>query len=648
MNIKINRRNTSLALLALTVVLMQAPLAIAASLNNDSRDLSTISVSNYSRNPSCSTCWSSNATAEVGDTIAFQIYYHNTGSDMATNLRTRISTSINGDGRTVNATGNVWADNAGLISGAASVAMLSSQRIDSLTFLNARWYPNQSGSSASLPSGQSPSDVMGGTGLNLGSIGPGWSTQGNVVVTYRVEGTKDASDGPTVTTFSATGIDRESAQLRGEANPRGESTRVWFEWGRSSYNLNRETSDQSIGSSNRTTEFSASISGLDPDTTYFYRALARNSFDTTRGEIKILDTLGERRTDRPTVRILATTGITTSSANIRGEVGSNESRTDAWFEWGTNPNNLIGRTGVVSVGSGSGFTNVSSFLGGLSPNTTYYYRVAAENNAGTSFSVIESFRTNVVFIPPAPSAPEVITQVVRVVQGEAVAPAEQAIKFTLEADRSEINKSKIIYFVNYRNLTNGVLRDGVVEVHLSDKLEFVDSDRQVDEVRGNTLVFKLGAIRSGDRGEIEIETKGTGLNRGDHVTVVANLIYLNASNVKYIVSATDTAEIAKADLAGGGSTATILDAFKEFFTNPIFWLLITLSLLYLVYRFLTARRQPPIYPSASRLYGTAYPPQPTAPLKPSGQADGSEISMYPASPQAPLLPPRLLEGPPFG
>lgn len=752
------KRSTSLALLALVVILTQAPMALAAAnLNNDPQDRPTLRVTNYTSNPDCNQCWSSSANVAVDEIASFIIYYHNTGPDTASNLKAKISYSISGDGRTINVSGSVSADNAGISSGNAQVFLPSGSEATSLTHLTTIWRPNQTTSgSASLPSGQSGSEVLGGSGLNIGDIAPGWPTQGSVVVRFRVEGfdspppppggrpvattlsasdmTRDSAslrgqvspsgkltsawfewgrsssnldretgerfiderasseslsasitdlepnttyfyravalnffgisrgevrsfttsgsrtqDVPAVSTFSATGIDRESARLRGEANPRGESTRVWFEWGRSSSNLNRETSDQSIGGGNSTIEFSSSISGLDFDTTYYYRAIARNSFGTVRGEIKILDTLGGIRIDRPTVRVLATTGITTSLANIRGEVDPNESRTDAWFEWGTNPNNLANRTGIVSVGSGSGFTNVSSFLSGLSPNTTYYYRTAAKNNAGTSFSAIENFRTNVIFTPSVPSAPAVITQVVRVVQGEATAPAEQAIKFTLEADKSEVSKKKIVYFVNYGNLTNGTLRDGVVELNLPDKLEFVDSDRQVNEVRDKTLVFKLGAIRSGDRGRIEVKTEGADLKGGDQVTVAASLSYLNGNNIKYVVSATDITAITKADLTKGGSTATILDAFKEFFTNPIFWLLITFLVLYLIYRFLTARRQPPIYPSAGGLHGTAYPPQPPAPMKkPSEQAGGPEMPMYPASPQAPLLPPRLPEGPPFG
>ena len=43
--------------------------------------------------------------------------------------------------------------------------------------------------------------------------------------------------------------------------------------------------------------------------------------------------------------------------------------------------------------SGSGDTPVSAVLGGLAPNTTYYYRVVATNAAGTTNGAEQSFRT---------------------------------------------------------------------------------------------------------------------------------------------------------------------------------------------------------------------------------------------------------------
>ena len=308
----------------------------------------------------------------------------------------------------------------------------------------------------------------------------------------------------------------------------------------------------------------------------------------------------------------------------------NGSATTAFFEWGTDPNNLSIRTGNLSVGSGNSFTGISSFLTGLNSNTTYYYRVVAENREGRSVSSIENFRTNT-FVSPPP----VITKVIRVFEKEAAVPAEEVIKLKLEMDKSELSEDRITYVVTWENLTKRTLRDASIEVRLPEELEFDDASRSVDEIRDNTLIFRLGTIRGGERGEIEIETSVEKLEAGDVITTTATLSYIDTNNVRYIVAVEDKSEITAEDLAGGGLTATILDALKDFFTNPIFWILIALLLLYLIYRFLTARREPPMYPpTGGGPAVVAYPP-----------TGGPGAQMYSAPPPAP---PRAPEPPPFG
>jgi len=693
-------KNKKLSLLILTGILVlvsAAPVfAAGANLNNDPKDRPTLRVTNYTSNPDCNACWSTTANVNVGEIAAFAVYYHNTGPATAQNLRIRISTSLGGDGQTVNANATVWADNANAVTGSSQIIIPSGKRATSLTHLATIWRPNQTVSgSASLPFGQNGTEVLGSNGLNLGDIAPGWSTQGSLIIRFRVEGTdigqepsvdtlsataidresarlrgevnprgdstrvwfewgtsssnlnrttldqsagsgnsliefsssltgldpdttyffravaqnsfgtvrgsirsfttkRSGDEAPDVTTLSATSIDEASARLRGEVNPRGDSTRVWFEWGRSSSNLNRETSDQSVGSGNSFVDFSASVSGLDPDTTYFYRAVAQNSFGTVTGEIRSFTT--ERTSpaiSRPSVAILPPTGVTANSATIRGQVNPNGSETNVWFEWGINPDNLIGRTTTISAGRGNSFVNVQSFLSLLGAGTTYYYRLVAENSAGRSLSAIESFRTTSLAVtsPPVSPTPSVARQVVRVIERATAPPAEELVKLTLEADKRELRKNKINYTVSYENLTKRTLRDASIEVTLPDELDFVDADRNPDEIRDNNLVFRLGTVGGGERGEITIETEGKNLKSGDRLIVGANLSYLNGNNVRYIINATEITEITKEDLSGG-FTAVALGALRDFVTNPVLWLIVAIFILYLLYRFFSQRKGP--------------------------------------------------------
>ena len=51
------------------------------------------------------------------------------------------------------------------------------------------------------------------------------------------------------------------------------------------------------------------------------------------------------------------------------------------------------QTANQSIGSGATSQTVSDNLSGLNPSTTYYYRIATSNNAGTSRGSILSFST---------------------------------------------------------------------------------------------------------------------------------------------------------------------------------------------------------------------------------------------------------------
>lgn len=124
----------------------------------------------------------------------------------------------------------------------------------------------------------------------------------------------DDNDGerPDVTTNPATNIDRDEAILRGDVDGNGLSTRVWFEYSRDKDDVEdgdgTETSEQSTGSGSQ--DFSRRITGLRENTTYHFRAVARNSEGTDLGNIRSFrtdddDDDNDDDEDRPTVDIFA-------------------------------------------------------------------------------------------------------------------------------------------------------------------------------------------------------------------------------------------------------------------------------------------------------------------------------------------------------
>ncbi len=95
---------------------------------------------------------------------------------------------------------------------------------------------------------------------------------------------------------------------------------------------------------------------------------------------------------KPTVTTSAATSITATSSVLNGNITAN-SATSRGFASSTSSTLTTG----VSTTTTSGTFGISAFtgsMGGLNPNTTYYFRAFATNADGTSFGSIQSFTTS--------------------------------------------------------------------------------------------------------------------------------------------------------------------------------------------------------------------------------------------------------------
>ncbi len=87
--------------------------------------------------------------------------------------------------------------------------------------------------------------------------------------------------------------------------------------------------------------------------------------------------------------------IGSTSARMNATVNPNGRATNSWFEWGTDPSLAVFEsTAPQSVGSGTADERVRRRLFGLSPATTYYYRVVASSAGGYARGGIVSFTTD--------------------------------------------------------------------------------------------------------------------------------------------------------------------------------------------------------------------------------------------------------------
>src|SRR3989344_3799132 len=201
-------------------------------------------------------------------------------------------------------------------------------------------------------------------------------------------------------------ITEKSAKLNGQANPSEmPDAYAWFEWGISGRpGVVYETTHQSVSSwyGNTLTDTSADIVGLAPSTQYFYRQIVENGrgkdvgqtlYFTTKVLVIGVPPLVIAETDSPSA-------VGETTVTLRGYVSPHgDTTTKAWFDWGTSQR-LEGQTSKVGVSSNANF--FESALSSLTPGTTYFYRIVAENFAGRTYGAIRILNT----AGPPPPPPE--------------------------------------------------------------------------------------------------------------------------------------------------------------------------------------------------------------------------------------------------
>jgi len=185
---------------------------------------------------------------------------------------------------------------------------------------------------------------------------------------------------PWAVTLPATEVSYTSARLNGIAHP-GWGGSFAFEWGTSTAFGNWTSPNQMLPGTNAV-PFSALLSGLTPNTTYYFCA----SHTGGDCDYRSFTTLPEA----PQVSTLHAAAVSTNSAMLNGTVNPNAWSTTAWFQWGatTNYGNL---TAVTPLGNGT--TGLHTPLAGLTPSVTYHFRIVAMNDYGLVYGSDQSFTT---------------------------------------------------------------------------------------------------------------------------------------------------------------------------------------------------------------------------------------------------------------
>lgn len=191
---------------------------------------------------------------------------------------------------------------------------------------------------------------------------------------------------PSVTTNPATSVESNSATLNGTLDDDGgEACDCGFEWGETiAYGNITPTQSRTTGQT-----FAQTITGLDPNKTYHFRAVATNSAGTSYGADRTFKTL----VAIPTVTTDPATGLGAVLATLNGTLDSDGGEAcNCGFEWGLDTGYGV-TTPTQSKITGETFSQV---IHGLSPGTVYHFRAFATNSVGTSYGADRTFTTALV------------------------------------------------------------------------------------------------------------------------------------------------------------------------------------------------------------------------------------------------------------
>jgi len=192
-----------------------------------------------------------------------------------------------------------------------------------------------------------------------------------------------------LTTSSVTSITETSAVSGGNITDDGGSAVIargvcWSTSSGPDLTGDHTTDDSGMGS------YASSITGLDPNTTYYVRAYATNGEGTAYGN-ELSFTTGSSPS-LPTLTTTMVSSIATNSAKSGGSITDDGGTTVVARGVCWNISNNPDLSDYYTT-DGGGTGTFTSNITGLEPNTTYYVRAYATNSTGTAYGNELSFTT---------------------------------------------------------------------------------------------------------------------------------------------------------------------------------------------------------------------------------------------------------------
>ena len=372
-----------------------------------------------------------------------------------------------------------------------------------------------------------------GTCNSTGVVGESTSPTGEVVIGTPTPGTggnggndgnintQDSHGYSTPHTYEAGPVTGTTVTFNGMVESNG-LTEVWFEYGTTNGSFSNTYGYRKVG--NGKYDIVSTISNLSGETTYYYRLASKNASNIYHGEIKTFTTgrgyPSVRGYGQPYVETTGVRYVSPNSAVVVAKINANAGSTTYWFEYGTSSVSSMwnGRTMLMSVSADTYWYERAYGITGLAANTTYYYRVVAQNPNGTSYGLVKSFTTptyasyntsNVTYKPTVIkkySGATSSSSDTEDISSDEVINASIILDSFVSKDEAAAG-DEIKLTLTYRNTGDKKAKDAILKVSLPSEVEFVSSNVTPSSKLGSELKFTLGNISGSNQSDIEIIVK---------------------------------------------------------------------------------------------------------------------------------------------
>jgi len=221
-------------------------------------------------------------------------------------------------------------------------------------------------------------------------------TSFGAVLTFRLD-----TPAPTVATQAATSVTATAATLNGTANPNSTAATGWFRYDKTmpaacndSFGTRAPaTGGTDLGAGSAAMPFTAALTNLEPNLTYYYCAIASNTGGASFGNIMSFTTAMAP----PSVRTLPAGTEADGHKTLSGAANPHGITGAAWFQYGsTDPGTCTSSFGMrvpatdIALGSVHIDVMIETTLGTLAAGA-YYYCAAAMTTAGTTYGAVVRF-----------------------------------------------------------------------------------------------------------------------------------------------------------------------------------------------------------------------------------------------------------------